>query len=279
MAEIVAKRRVGLFRLDFRFASFPSVAIIIPTRDRLDLLARCLASLETVTDYPSMEVIIVDNGSKDAETHAFFRSTRHRVIPVPMNGQFNFSALVNAGARATDAEYLLFLNNDTEIVNADWLKRMVGFARMQGVGAVGAKLVYPDGRIQHLGVVMGHEGLTGHYFQGEPNVDGDFGYLSYRRAVRNVAAVTAACMLTPRKLFLDMEGLDETNLQVAWNDVDYCLRLLQRGYRIVVDPEVVLLHHEGASRGEAKNEREISTMLRTWPELMPRIRTITPVLR
>jgi GT2 family glycosyltransferase len=141
---------------------------------------------------------------------------------------------------------------------------MVGFGRMRGVGAVGARLLYPDARIQHLGVVMGHEALTGHYFQGESSDEGDFGYLGYKRAVRNVTAVTAACMLTPRSLFLDSGGFDERELPVAWNDVDYCLRLVQRGYRIVVDPDAVLIHHEGVSRGEAKNEREIAAMFRRW---------------
>jgi GT2 family glycosyltransferase len=163
---------------------------------------------------------------------------------------------MNSAVRQTAADYLLFLNNDTEIVQADWLKRMVGFARMDGVGAVGAKLLYPDGRIQHLGVVMGHEALTGHYFQGEKDAAGDMGPLSYKRAVRDVAAVTAACLLTPRKLFLETGGFDEIDLPVAWNDVDYCLRLLQKGYRVIVDPDVTLIHHEGVSRGEAKNERE-----------------------
>jgi GT2 family glycosyltransferase/uncharacterized protein YbaR (Trm112 family)/SAM-dependent methyltransferase len=261
------KAGVGLFRLDFRHPSYPTVAVIIPTRDRLDLLSRCISSLETITDYPAMEVIIADNGSKESETLDYFSRTAHRVISLPMGGRFNFSAIINAAIAETQAEYVLFLNNDTEITAADWLQRMVGFARMPGVGAVGAKLLYPDGRIQHLGVVMGHEGLTGHYFQGEPN-DSDLGYQCYKYAVRNVAAVTAACMLTPRHLFLQMGGLDQTDLQVAWNDVDYCLRLLQHGYRVVVDPDVVLLHHEGASRGEAKNTREIAFMMRHWRSII-----------
>ena len=175
---------------------------------------------------------------------------------------------MNTAARQTNAEYLLFLNNDTEIVAADWLKRMVGFARMPGVGAVGAKLLYPDGRIQHLGVVMGHEALTGHYFQGEKNAADDLGPLCYKRAVRDVAAVTAACMLTPRKLFLETGGFDEVDLRVAWNDVDYCLRLLRKGYRVIVDPDVVVIHHEGVSRGDEKNEREIATMFGRWRELI-----------
>ena len=210
--------------MDFHYSTYPTVAVIIPTRDRFDLLSRCISSLEKLTEDPAMEVIIADNGSKEAETLEYFQRTPHRVISLPMGGEFNFSAIINAATQETQADYLLFLNNDTEITSGKWLQRMVGFARMPGVGAVGAKLLYPDGRIQHLGVVMGHEGLTGHYFQGEPN-DGDFGYQGYKYAVRNVAAVTAACMLTSRKLFLQMGGLDQTDLQVAWNDVDYCLRL------------------------------------------------------
>jgi GT2 family glycosyltransferase len=253
---------VGVFRLDFRFSTLPSVAVVIPTRDRLALLSRCVSTLEANTDYPALEIIIVDNDSALPETREYLLGTRHRVLRSP--GAFNFSALMNSAARQTDAEYLLFLNNDTEIVATDWLKRMVGFARLPGVGAVGGKLLYPDGRIQHLGVVMGHEALTGHYFQGEKNAADDMGPLCYKRAVRDVAAVTAACMLTPRKLFLETGGFDEVDLRVAWNDVDYCLRLLQKGYRVIVDPDVVLIHHEGVSRGDAKNEREIATMFGRW---------------
>ncbi len=263
-----ASRRagVGVFRLDFRFESLPKVAIVIPTRDRLPLLARCISTLDEKTDYAAREIIIVDNDSVEPETLAYLRDTPHRVLRRP--GAFNFSAMMNAAARETTADYLLLLNNDTEIVQSDWLKRMVGFGRMPGVGAVGAKLLYPDGRIQHLGVVMGHEGLTGHYFQGEASPPGDFGYLAYKRAVRNVAAVTAACMLTPRKLYLEVGGFDEGDLAVAWNDVDYCLRLLRKGYRMVVDPDVVLIHHEGVSRGEAKNEHEIATMFARWRDII-----------
>jgi len=257
---------VGVFRLDFRPSSFPSVAVIIPTRDRLELLARCVSSLEGITDYPALQIIIVDNDSAEDETREYLQRTPHRVLRSP--GAFNFSALMNSAARQTDADYLLFLNNDTEIVQADWLRRMVGFARMDGVGAVGAKLLYPDGRIQHLGVVMGHEALTGHYFQGEQDSADDMGPLSYKRAVRDVAAVTAACLLTPRKLFVESGGFDEVDLPVGWNDVDYCLRLLQKGYRVIVDPDVILIHHEGVSRGEAKNEREIATMFGRWRDVI-----------
>jgi len=264
--ELSRNAGVGVFRLNFRPASFPSVAVVIPTRDRLELLSRCVSSLEETTDYPALEIIIVDNDSVRPETHEYLRATRHRVIASP--GAFNFSALMNSAARQTGADYLLFLNNDTEIVQADWLKRMVGFARMDGVGAVGAKLLYPDGRIQHLGVVMGHEALTGHYFQGEKDAADDMGPLSYKRAVRDVAAVTAACLLTPRKLFVETGGFDEIDLPVAWNDVDYCLRLLKKGYRVIVDPDVTLIHHEGVSRGDAKNEREIATMFGRWREVI-----------
>ena len=260
--ESCRRAGVGLFRLDFRQSSFPSVAVIIPTRDRLELLSRCVATLEEITDYPALEIVIVDNDSERPETLEYLRRTRHRVLRSP--GPFNFSALMNSAARQTGADYLLFLNNDTEIVRADWLSRMVGFVRLAGVGAVGAKLLYPDGRIQHLGVVLGHEALTGHYFQGERSAADDLGPLCYKSAVRNVAAVTAACLLTPRKVFLEAGGFDEVELPVAWNDVDYCLRLLQKGYRVVVDPDTILIHHEGVSRGEAKNEREIATMFRRW---------------
>lgn len=266
--EPFARAGVGMFKLNFRFDDHPKVSIVIPTRDRLTLLRKCIATLEQKTTYPNYEVIIVDNASRDKETLEYFRDSPHRVISCPLNDEFNFSALVNEGAEAARGDFLLLLNNDIEIIRADWLHELVGYARIAGVGAVGAKLLYPDRRIQHNGVILGHEALTGHYFQGEPSAGHDFGYLGYKAAVRNVTAVTGACLLTPRDLFKRMGGFDRINLKVAWNDVDYCLRLLREGYRIVINPHSVLIHHEGASRGDAKNEAEVFYMLHNWPEVI-----------
>lgn len=249
-------------RLEFMWDAHPRVAIMIPTHDRILLVQRCVDSLVRVTRYPNYEIVIIDDRSEEPETLAWLERSRHRVVKSQGLDRFNFSALNNQGARATDAELLLLLNNDTEIVDGEWLHELVGYARMPRVGAVGAKLLYPDGRIQHAGVVMGHEGLTGHYFQGE--CDDDPGYGHWKRVARNVSAVTAACLLTPRERYLELGGFDEKNLEVAWNDVDYCLRLLAAGHRIVINPRAVVVHHEAASRGDDKNESEIAYVLGRW---------------
>jgi GT2 family glycosyltransferase len=258
----------GSFKLDFRFESFPRVTIVIPTKDRVELLRTCLSSLERNTTYPNYDVVIVDNGSRERATFEYYEQCRHRIISCSLGGRFNFSALVNEGVRSAKGEFVLLLNNDIEIIQRDWLHELVGYGRLRDVGAVGAKLLYPDRRIQHAGVVMGHEGLTGHYFQGESSEPSDSGYLGLKNKVRNVAAVTGACLLTPRALYEEVGGFDEENLAVAWNDVDYCLRLLKKGLRIILNPHAVLIHHEGASRGEAKNGNEVRYMMRTWPDLI-----------
>lgn len=253
-------------RLVFTRDRTPRVAIVIPTRDRLPLLERCVTSLVARTRYPAYEIVIVDDRSQEPATLAWLASCGHRVVRGPTRDRFDFSALVNLGARSTEAELLLLLNNDTEIVRADWLDEMVGHALLPGVGAVGAKLLYPDGRIQHAGVVLGHEGLTGHYFQAEE--DDDPGYDHLKRITRNVAAVTGACLLTPRRRYLELGGFDEKNLSVAWNDVDYCLRLLATGERVVLAPHAVVVHHEGLSRGGDKDESEIRFLLSRWRPLV-----------
>ena len=165
--------------------------------------------------------------------------------------------------RAVASEFVLFLNNDTEVVAGRWLSQMMGYARMPGVGAVGAKLRYRDGTVQHAGVVHGyHDGLAGHAFKNMPA--DDWGYLGYMRVAREYSGVTAACMLTPRALFLELGGLDETEFAVAYNDVDYCYRLGDRGYRSIVCPDAELIHDEGKSRGFDDNPDEVAAFRRRY---------------
>ncbi len=256
------------YKLEFGFDSYPRVTIVIPTKDRLELLKKCLDSLDAVTSYPNYDVVIVDNGSREPATHEYYQKIRHRVISCSLNNTFNFSALVNEGVRHAIGDFVLLLNNDTEMTQATWLHELVGYGRIPGVGAVGAKLLYPNGLIQHAGVVMGHEGLTGHYFQGESDGNKNAGYLNLKQTARNVSAVTGACLLTPRRLYEEMGGFDEIHLGVAWNDVDYCLRLLKKGYRIVFNPHSVVVHHESVSRGDSKNANEVRYMMENWSEFI-----------
>jgi GT2 family glycosyltransferase len=235
--------KIGMFAATFPDDG-PRVSILIPTRNRLDLLRACLNSLAATT-YRNYEVVIIDNDSDDPAMLAFLSRCGHRVLPVASPERtFSFAHLNNEAVRAVDSEYVLFLNDDTEVVATRWLSQMMGYARMPGVGAVGAKLRYRDGTVQHAGVVHGyHDGLAGHAFKNMPAEE--WGYLGFMRVAREYSGVTAACMLTPRALFLELGGLDEVEFAVAYNDVDYCNRLGDRGYRSIVCPDAELIHHEG----------------------------------
>jgi len=256
------RARVGVYRVRFTSETMEKVSILIPTRDRLDLLRACIASIEERTDYDDWEILILDNDSREAETLAYFEQTPHRVIRV--HGEFNFSRIVNLGVEASHGEFVLLLNNDTIVVSSDWLTEMVGSCRIPGVGAVGAKLLYADGRIQHAGVIMGVHGLTAHAFEGLKDRFSGFEEGFFAHVPRNVSAVTAACLLTRRTTFQELGGFDEQALAVAWNDTDFCLRLRSSGLRVVVNPLAELIHLGSASRGDAKNDREVAVMFDRW---------------
>jgi GT2 family glycosyltransferase/glycosyltransferase involved in cell wall biosynthesis len=233
----------------------PRVALLIPTRNQRDVLARCIDSLAR-TSYRNYEIVVIDNESDDPATCNYFALIPHRVLRIANPGpRFSFAHINNEAARRINADYVLFLNDDTEVRDPRWLSRMMGYAQLPGVGAVGARLLYPDGRIQHAGVLHGYYGgLPGPAFKLAP--ESDHGYLSYAMVARNYGAVTAACMLTPRRRFLDMGGFDEERFAVAFNDVDYGFRLEAAGLRCVYAPGATLVHHEGLSRGFADDPRE-----------------------
>jgi GT2 family glycosyltransferase len=255
---------VGIFTHEFADDG-PSVAILIPTRNRHRQLKACIDSLRKTT-YRDYRVMVLDNGSTDPDTCAYLSQLAVDVVAVTCSeGRFNFAEVMNQGARLAAEDFVLLLNDDTEVIDGRWLSRMVGYGRLPGVGTVGARLLYPDRRVQHAGVVHGyHHGLAGHAFKLAPEWDN--GYLSYARVTRNYSAVTAACMLTPRALFLEAGGLDEATFGVAYNDADYCYRLLDRGYRSVYCPGAELLHHEGASRGFNDDPREPAAFRRKYAQ-------------
>jgi GT2 family glycosyltransferase len=239
----------------------PRVAILVPTRDNAAVLRVCLETLAK-TSYANYEVVLIDNDSRDPETVRYLEQQPHRVVRVGNpEGQFNFAAINNQAAAQVDAELLLFLNDDTEVLEPHWLSQMVGHLGVAGVGAVGARLLYPDQRVQHAGVVHGYwNGQVGHAFKGLAGRDS--GYLSYAKVVRNCSAVTGACLLTRRETFLALGGFDERGFAVSYNDVDYCHRLRQRGLRIVYCPTAELVHREGASRGFVDNPAELANYLK-----------------
>ncbi len=227
----------------------PAVTVVVPTRDRVDLLAPCLDSLLRRSLYPQFEVIVVDNDSIEARTLALLQALQAkdaRLKVLHTRGPFNFSALCNAGARTARGDFLVFLNNDTEIVTPDWIERLLYFAIAPDVGAVGAKLLYPRGRVQHAGVLLGMGGVAGHYGAGVS--ESDRGWMNRNVCPHEVSAVTGACMMIERRKFDDVGGFDEINLPVELNDVDLCLRLTARGWRSICNTQAILTHHQSASR-------------------------------
>jgi GT2 family glycosyltransferase len=219
------------------------ISIVIPFRDRPELLRNCLRSLKAST-YRRFEVVLVDNGSTDPRTHRLLSRSRRRVLDHP--GAFNFSQLCNAGARHARGDWLLFLNNDTEVLARDWLEQLFAVGADPAVGVVGATLLYPDRTLQHVGLFPRADGAWVHPYRGrpetEPGADGEL------RVIRTVPAVTAACLLVRRDLFESLGGFDE-RLPLAFNDVDLCTRVRGRGLLVAITPHARLLHYEGLSRG------------------------------
>lgn len=233
--------------------------IMIPFRDRPELLSRCLTSLFAHTGSGTserFEVVLLDNGSREPATRALlarWRGERNvRVLELP--GVFNFAALNNAGAKAAAGTHLLLLNNDTEILERGWLDELVGWASLPDVGAVGCRLLYPDRTLQHAGVWLGVAGLAAHAYIGAPAEHA--GHAGELRAARNLSAVTGACLMIEKKKWQLVSGMDERRYAVAFNDLDLCLRLEASGLRTVYTPHAVVMHHESKSRGSRVDMRE-----------------------
>ncbi len=227
----------------------PFVTVILPTRDRADLLATSAWGVLRGTDYSSLELIVVDNGSADPDALALLAEIaadpRAEVLPFP--GAFNFSAMNNAAARRARGQVLLLLNNDVELIEPGWLRAMVAHAMRPDVGAVGARLLYRDGSLQHGGMALGPAGRATHLLRGAPR-DAP-GYLGQLAATRDLSAVTAACLAIRADIWAQVGGMNE-RLPVAWNDVDLCQRVRAAGLRVIWTPHAVLLHLEGETRGE-----------------------------
>jgi GT2 family glycosyltransferase len=262
----------GQWLVRYEILESPKVAMILPTGGKLELLRPCLESIFSTTAYTHYEILLVDN-SKGPHIEQYLRSIANhpdKLRYLDYRGKtFNYSALNNFAVGKTEAPLLLFLNDDTTVVNADWLTAMVEHGQRPGVGAVGAKLLYPWGTIQHAGVVMGIYECTSHAFKNIP--DKIPYYFHFPQIVRNCSAVTAACMLTKKLAFLEMGGFDEKYLAVAFQDVDYCLKLCKAGYYIVYTPAAVLVHHESVTKEEKiPNLKEVRHLQRKWREVITR---------
>ena len=255
----------------------PSVSIIIPTRDRVDLLRPCVQSILEKTAYRAFEIIVIDNGSRESAVLDYLAVIAHdpRVRVLPRDEEFNYSRLTNHGVQKSEAEFVLLMNNDVSVIEPGWLDEMVGQAIQPGVGAVGARLLYPDNRVQQAGVILG-AGVHGVAEVAHRGIARSAaGHFSRALLAQEVSAVGAACMLVKRALYLQVGGFDEEHLKVAFNDIDFCLKLRTRGARIIYTPWAELYHHEHASRGteytEANEQRfigEIHFMKEKWGDTL-----------
>ena len=263
-AEVTQEPRfAGRYHVRRALTSHPLVSVIVPFRDEPGLLATCCSSLRADPGYDRVELVLVDNGSELPETAALLErlagAPTVRIIEAP--GPFNWAAINNRAVAEAKGEVLLFVNNDVEAKSPRWLHAMLGHALRPAVGAVGARLVYPDGTIQHAGVVVGLGGIAGHVLRGLPGWHP--GYNSMAIQTRDCSVVTGACMMTRREVFESVGGFDE-ELPVAFNDVDYCLSLRERGYLVVYDPLAELVHHESRSRGHTDDLAESKRILERW---------------
>lgn len=249
----------------------PLVTVVIPTRDQVELLKRVVDGVLNRTSYQNLEIIIVDNGSRERETEEYLKRvvSDSRVRVMRDDREFNFSRLNNDAAREARGEHLCFLNNDIEVRGAGWLSEMISYAVQPGVGAVGARLLYPNDLLQHAGVILGINGVAGHNHKGLPRSEP--GYFNRAVLPQDLSAVTAACMVVSREAFQKAGGFDERELAIAFNDTDLCLKLRELGLRIVYTPYAELYHHESMSRGyentSEKYERfegEVAAMKERW---------------
>jgi GT2 family glycosyltransferase len=271
-AEVGDAERPCKYRVHYEINGNPLVSIIIPSKDNVSVLDTCMRSILDKSTYENLEIVVVENNSTERTTFEYYRSIQEadsRVRVVTWDDAFNFSAIINFGASFAHGEYLLLLNNDTEVITPSWIEEMLGICQDDEVGVVGAKLFYPDGTVQHAGVSVG--GVAAYHVNHMLPFDG-IGYLETAVTTHEVSAVTGACMMTPTSLFKELDGLDP-DFAVAYNDIDYCLKARAAGKLVIFSASTHLFHYESVSRGyETTNEKQIrlhkeqARLHYRWPE-------------
>ncbi len=288
----------GIYRIDYKVKGNPKVSIIIPNKDGEDILRVCINSILEKTTYSNYEIVVVENNSQTNEIYEYYKELiKNDKIKIAnyntgdyiksenecsieytkehsreVKPGFNYSAIINFGVKKSSGEYVIQLNNDTELITPNWLELMLGFCQREDVGAVGVKLYFPDETIQHAGIIVGIGGIAGNRFKSIPK--NAHGYFAKESMIENLSAVTGACTMTPKSIYEDVGGMDE-ELAVAFNDVDLCLKIRQKGFLVVYNPFVEFWHYESKSRGQedtpAKIKRfqgEICKFEQKWPEIL-----------
>lgn len=248
-ATVIYNERYGVYHTSIGVMGNPMVTIIIPNKDHIEDLNKCLTSIYEKTTYRNYEIIIVENNSSKQETFTYYKELEKQyenINVIVWGNDFNYAAINNYAVTHAKGEYVLFLNNDTEVISGNWLEEMLGYCQREDVGVVGARLYYPDDTIQHAGVIIGFGGVAGHTFLGQGRYES--GYFARAMCTQNYSAVTAACMMTPKKLFENLNGFLE-DFRIAFNDIDYCLRVRNEGKLVVYNSQAELYHYESKSRG------------------------------
>lgn len=254
----------------------PLVSIIIPNKDHIEDLSRCINSIINKSSYKNYEIIVVENNSTEKETFEYYEKIKreNKAKVCIWEDEFNYSAINNFGKDFSNGEYIVLLNNDIEVISENWIEEMLMYAQRDRTGAVGCMLYYPDDTVQHAGVIVGIGGIAGHSHKHFKR--GEKGYCDRMAAVQNMSAVTAACMMTSRKCFEEAGGLDE-KLKVAFNDIDYCMKLRKAGYDVIFTPFAEMYHYESISRGyedtsekEARFRSEVNYFMDKWGDVIRR---------
>ncbi len=279
LTETLQRRKIkgsvsnGLTEYSFRvkrdIQGNPLVSIIIPFKDKVDLLRQCIESIFKKTDYENFEILCLNNNSCEDKTIQYLEKLKKnkKIRRIDYNHAFNYSAINNFAVQHACGEIVLLLNNDVEVITNDWFSSMLEHVQRPEVGAVGAQLLYPNNTIQHAGVMTGPGGIAGHAFK-HINIENRTYYNGFPNMIRNVSCVTAACLMLRKEVFLTVGGFDEKNLKVAFNDVDLCLKIREKGYQIIYTPFACLYHHESASRGHVTDADEINFIKHKWSEVL-----------
>ncbi len=273
----------GIYKIEYDVKGSPKVSILIPNKDHIELLKQCVNSILKLTTYDNYEIVIIENNSEKEETFKYYteisKNEKVRVIDYTKSlkksdsKEFNYSKIINFGVKKVNGDFVLQLNNDTKLLTPNWLELFIGYAQQKDIGAVGARLYYEDKTLQHAGIIVGLSGIAGNALVNLPY--GKHAYFGREAATRNVSAVTGACLFSRRELYKEIGFMDEEKFEVAFNDVDFCLKLLQKGYRIVYNPYIELMHYESKSRGyeyskkqQERFEKESNNFKEKWKDFL-----------
>lgn len=256
IGEVSHTKDYGFYRVKYPVQGEPLVSIIIPNKDAKEDLEKCIQSILEKSSYTNYEILIVENNSTGEEIFSYYKelSENSRIRLLRWKREFNYSTINNYGAKKAKGDYLLFLNNDTEVISPDWIEEMLGFCQRPDTGIVGARLYFGNNTVQHAGTVIGIGGIAGHMFTDMPRERS--GYMHKAAIIQDLSAVTAACMMVKRQVFDEVQGFEE-QLSVAFNDVDFCLRVREKQYLVVYDPYVELYHYESKSRGAEDSKEKV----------------------